>query len=252
MAGRFQGKVAIVTGASSGIGRATAQIFARDGAMVVVVANKNVAGGEETVGLIKKAGGEATFIQADVSKATEVEAMVKKTVKLYGGLDCASNNAGVMAECTGSLTDLTEAQWDHIINNNLKSIWLCMKYEIPEMIKRGRGAIVNTSSLAALKAIGIDPFYTASKHGVIGLTKSAAIDFGKKGIRVNAVCPGLVLTPRVRSMGVSELNNAEIKMIPMGRTGEPEEIGAAVAWMCSDEASFVNGHVMVVDGGTTA
>jgi NAD(P)-dependent dehydrogenase (short-subunit alcohol dehydrogenase family) len=205
--------------------------------------------------MIKKAGGEATFIRADVSKATEVEALINDTVKLYGGLDCASNNAGVMAECTGSLTELTEDQFDYIMNTNLKSIWLCMKYEIVQMMKRGQGAIVNTSSLAALRALGRDPLYTASKHGVIGLSKSAAVDFGKKGIRVNVVCPGLVLTQRVVDQvgGASFLPEVEREQrIPMGRMGRPEEVAAAVLWMCSEEASFVNGHVMVVDGGTMA
>ncbi len=218
-----------------------------------MVANKNVTGGEETVRMIEKAGGEATFIQADVSRENEVEALVKRTVKLYGGLDCASNNAAVMAECIGSLTDLTEDQWNYMMNSNLKSVWLCMKYEIPQMMKRGRGAIVNTSSLAALKALGTDPFYTASKHGVIGLSKSAAVDFGGKGIRINVVCPGLVFTPRViEQIGVDSLAEAERNQrIPLRRTGKPEEIAAAVLWMCSEEASFVNGHVMVVDGGTT-
>lgn len=246
----MQGKVALVTGGSSGIGRATAIAFAREGAKVVVAADKNVKGGEETIELIKKAGGEATFVKADVSKAAEVEALVNKTIKLYGRLDYAFNNAGILG-ARGSLTELTEEQWDHNINVNLKSVWLCMKYEIPHMVKQGGGAIVNTSSLAGLRALEGSPFYVTSKHGIIGLTKSAALEYGKAGIRVNAVCPGLILTPPIlKDFGDSLAEAVRKERIPLGRLGNPEEVAEVVVWLCSDAASFVTGDAIVVDGGT--
>jgi NAD(P)-dependent dehydrogenase (short-subunit alcohol dehydrogenase family) len=253
MAGKFQGKVALVTGGSAGIGRASALAFAREGAKVVVAADKNVKGGQETIRLIKKAGGEATFVKADVSKAAEVEALVNKTVELYGRLDCAHNNAGLLGD-RGSLTEFTEEQWDWSINVNLKSVWLCMKYEIPVMLKSGGGAIVNTSSLAGLRALAGSPFYVTSKHGMIGLTKSAAVEYAKMGIRVNAVCPGLILTPPIlQQVGRDSLATAaREERIPLGRLGNPEEVAEVVVWLCSDAASFVTGDAIVVDGGTLA
>jgi NAD(P)-dependent dehydrogenase (short-subunit alcohol dehydrogenase family) len=253
MAGLVTGKVALVTGAGSGIGRATALTFAREGAKVVV-ADMMVEGGEETVSLIKKAGGDALFVKTDVSQASEVEALVNKAVQTYGRLDCAHNNAGV-AGPNKMTVDITEEKWDHVIAINLTGVWLCMKYEITQMLKQGSGAIVNTSSDAGLIGLRRGGAYVASKHGVVGLTKTAALEYAKLGVRVNAVCPGPVDTPMLRGPGGEQSSRFVDKMVaaqPGGRLGQPEEIAAAVVWLCSDAASFVTGHAMPVDGGYIA
>ena len=246
----FKNKVAIVTGGSSGIGRATALAFAKKGAHVVVV---DWAENTETIDLIKKYGGEALFIKCDVSKTAEVKAMVEKTIATFGRLDYAFNNAGI--EGTSAQTaDCTEENWDKTIGVNLKGIWLCMKYEIPEILKQGKGNIVNCASVAGLVGFGGLPAYVASKHGVIGLTKTAALEYAKMGIRVNVVCPGVIQTPMIdRLTGRNEKSIEQFTALePLGRFGKPEEIANAVIWMCSDEASFVTGHAMAVDGGFIA
>jgi len=242
MAGRLESKVALVTGGSSGIGRASALTFAREGAKVVV-ADVVVAGGEETVGMIKKAGGEALFVKADVSKAVEVEAMVNRAVEAYGRLDCAFNNAGIEGTLV-STVEYPEEDWDRVMAVNLKGVWLCMKYEIPQMLKQGGGAIVNTASALGLVGTGELSAYVASKHGVAGLTKTAALEYAQKGIRVNAVCPGVIHTPMVERLigGKAEYEAQVIRAEPVGRKGLPEEIAEAVVWLCSDAASFVTGH----------
>lgn len=251
--GWLKGKVALVTGASSGIGRASAIALAREGAKVAVcdVDNK---GGEETVKIIGGAGGMASFIKVDVSKATEVEAMVKTVVKTYGQLNCVHNNAGISPEA-GGIVDLSEDVWDSVLDINLKGVWLCMKYEIPEMLKHGGGTIVNTSSSTGLVGVRSGtPAYTASKHGVVGLTKAAALQYAKEGIRVNAVCPGTIHTqlvdPYLKSM--PGLEEKFVARLPIGRIGFPEEVAEAVVWLCSDKASFVTGHALAVDGGIVA
>ncbi|MGE0825906.1 MAG: SDR family oxidoreductase [Candidatus Binatia bacterium] len=252
MAGLVQGKVALVTGGGSGIGRATSLIFAREGAKVVV-ADVVVPGGEETVQMIKAAGGDAIFVKADMSKAAEVEAMVQKTVATYGRLDCAHNNAGIEGT-TKRTPDYSEEEWDRVIDINLKGVWLCMRYEIPQMLKQGGGAIVNTASDAGLLGVPQMPAYVASKHGVVGLTKTAALEYAKAGIRVNAVCPGVIKTPMVDRITGLRPGRAERMTAaePVGRMGKPEEIGEAVVWLCSDAASFVTGLPMPVDGGVAA
>ena len=252
MPGRLQNKVGLVTGAGSGIGRASALAFAAEGAKVVV-ADTIAANGEETVMLIRGAGGEASFVKADVSKASEVQAMVTKTVEIYGRLDCAYNNAGVVA--TPRLTpDTTEEDWDRVISVNLKGVWLCMKYEIPQMLKQGNGAIVNASSMLGMIGLGKRSAYAASKHGVVGLTKVAALEYANAGIRVNAICPAVVRTPLVESIIASdpEAETQLISMIPMERLGTLEEMAEVVVWLCSDASSFVTGHAMLVDGGAVA
>ena len=252
MAELLKGKVAVVTGASSGIGRASALVFAREGAKVVV-ADVIVTGGEETVRLIKAAGGEALFVRADMAKAAEVEAMVNTAIATYGRLDCAHNNAGVEG-AMGTTADYTEADWDRVIRVNLTGVWLCMKYEIPQMLKEGGGAIVNTASGAGLVGVPRMPAYVASKHGVVGLTRTAALEYAKSGVRVNAVCPGVIQTPMVERVTAKRPGMAERMAAaePVGRMGKPEEIAEAVVWLCSDAASFVTGHAMSVDGGAVA
>ena len=258
MAGWFEGKVALITGAGSGIGRASAVAFAREGAKVVV-ADVAAEGGEETVRAIREAGGEAMFVKTDVSKAGEVEGLVNRAVETYGRLDCAHNNAGIQLEVEGGKVRLTadgiEDHWDRMFDVNLKGVWLCMRYEIPQMLKQQSGTIVNTSSTAGLIGMTGEAAYVATKHGVVGLTKTAALEYAKAGIRINAVCPGVIRTPMMESIlgDDPELEAQLIEQLePIGRMGRPEEITEAVVWLCSDLASFVTGHIMAVDGGLVA
>jgi len=252
MAGRLENKVALVTGAGSGIGKASALAFAKEGAKVGVV-DISVEAGEETANTIIEAGGTATFIRADVSKAVEVEEMVNKIVQIYGRLDCAYNNAGV-AVSPRLTPDTAEEDWDRVMNVNLKGVWLCMKFEIPHMLKQGKGAIVNASSMVGLIGLPKRSAYAASKHGVIGLTKVAALEYADASIRVNAICPAVVRTPLVENI-ISSDPEAEaqlLSMIPMKRLATLEEIAEVVIWLCSDASSFVTGHAMLVDGGVVA
>jgi len=250
--GLVEGKVALVTGAGSGIGRESAKAFAREGAKVIV-ADIVVDGGEETVKMIKDAGGQAAFVRCDVSKAADVEAAVKFAVDTYGKLDCAHNNAGIEGPM-GPTAALTEADWDKVLGINLKGIWLSMKHEIPQMLAGGGGAIVNTASIAGLVGFQGLPAYSASKYGVNGVTKVAALEYAQAGIRVNSVCPGIIQTPMVDRLVAAqpEMEAGLVAGTPMGRMGQPSEIGEAVVWLCSDRASFVTGHNMAVDGGFTA
>lgn len=249
MAESLEGKVALVTGSSSGIGRASALAFAREGAKVVV-ADVQVKGGEETARMIKETGREAIFVKADVSKASDVEKLISTAGRTYNRLDCAHNNAGIEG-VSASTIDCTEENWDRVIDINLKGVWLCMKYEIPQMLKQGGGAIVNTSSVAGFIGFRDSPAYCASKGGIIQLTRVAALEYAARGIRVNAVCPGVIRTPMIeRSTGGKQEVEAQLIGIePAGRLGTPEEVAEAVVWLCSDAASFVMGHPMVVDGG---
>ncbi len=252
MAGLLDGKIALITGAGSGIGRASALTFAREGAKVAV-ADKLVNGGRETVRMVEAAGGTASFIEVDVSDAASVEAMVNATVDTYGRLDCAYNNAGIEGQVAPT-DSYADDMFDKVIAVNLTGVWLCMKYEIPRLLEQGGGAIVNTASGAGLIGVAGLSAYVASKHGVIGLTKTAALEYAKSGIRVNAVCPGLIQTPMVERLTADQpqLGEALVAMEPVGRTGRPEEIAESVVWLCSDAASFVTGHAMSVDGGFVA
>jgi NAD(P)-dependent dehydrogenase (short-subunit alcohol dehydrogenase family) len=243
------GKVALVTGGSSGIGRATALAFAREGAKVVI-ASRTQETGEQVARTIREMGGEAMWIKTDVTQATQVESLVRETVDVYGRLDYAFNNAGSGGN-GGWITEVQEKDWDKTISGYLKSVWLCMKYEIPAMLQVGAGAIVNTSSVDGQRGFPWDPVYSAAKHGVLGLTKSAAMQYADKGVRINAVCPGWIQTPPVEQIleHDPEAGKGMLLHQPIGRLGKPEEVAQAVVWLCSDRASLVLGAAIPVDGG---
>lgn len=244
----MNGKVALVTGAGSGIGRQSALMFAREGARVVV-ADWELEAGKETARLIENHGGQAIFVKVDVSKAKEVESLVQQTLQAYGRLDAAHNNAGIEAQ-KHPIVDGSEENWDRVLEINLKGVWLCLKYEIPAMMAQGGGAIVNTSSiLGVLGTMNAAP-YIASKHGVIGLTKAAALEYADFGIRVNAVCPSITDTPMVRrARGGTEVPPEHTANYPIKRLIKPEEVAEAAVWLCCARASYLNGHTLVIDGG---
>lgn len=271
-------KVGLITGGAIGIGRATALAFCREGAKVVI-ADLDSQGSEETVRLVIQAGGHARFIRCDVTQSKEVEALVQEIVSVYGRLDCAFNNAGVEGEIAPTI-DCTEENFDRVIQVNLKGVWLCMKYEMKQMLKQGGGAIVNMASVAGMVAERGFPAYAAAKGGVIQLTRTAAVEYGGTGIRLNAICPGAIMTPMLeramssmsakamapgimyssktgwladRMMKSGHIRKMMVRMMhPIGRPGQAEEVAEAVVWLCSDAASFVTGHSMLVDGGITA
>jgi len=248
----FEGKVALVTGGGSGIGRATALAFARDSARVVI-GNRNVQRGEETVSMIRAAGGTASFRRTDILVAADIEALVKHAVSEYGGLDLAFNNAGFEGE-PRPLAEQTEANYDAVMDINVKGVWLSMKYEIPRMLDQGGGAIVNCSSVAGVIGFPGIGIYSASKHAVIGLTKAAALEYSAQGIRVNAVNPAVIDTEMVDRLadGMNMKKDDLTTFHPIGRLGRVEEVAEAVLWLCSEKASFVTGHSLMVDGGFTA
>lgn len=279
----LENKVVLVTGGAFGIGRATALAMAREGATVVVADVQTAEGetteGETTARLIQNAGGTARFVRCDVARGVEVSALVQTTVEAYGRLDCAFNNAGIEGEVAPT-AECTEDNWDRVLAVDLKGVWLCMKYEIQQMLKQGKGAIVNTASVAGMVAERGFPAYAAAKGGVVQLTRTAAIEYATTGLRVNAVCPGGILTPMIdralsklsvntlapgvvksplaqnvinKLMGTRPVRNLILNMMhPMGRPGQPEEIAEAVVFLCSDGASFITGNVMMIDGGMTA
>ena len=251
MSVQFDGKVVLVTGASAGIGEATARAFAMAGARVVL-SDVNVQAGESVAAAIRAESGEATFVACDVTDAKQVAALMEAVIDRYGRLDCAFNNAGVEYE-KGKLAEGTEEEFDGIMGVNVKGVWQCMRHEIPLMLQQGGGAIVNTASVAALGAAPKMSIYSASKHAVLGLTRSAAVEYGKKNIRVNAVCPAVIDTDMFRRAAALDPRKAEFAaaMHPVGRIGRAEEIAAAVLYLCSDGAAFTTGIALPVDGGAT-
>jgi len=248
----FEGKIALITGGSSGIGRATALAFAKKGAKVVI-ASRREKESQETVGMIKEIGSEAIFVKTNITQATEVENLVNQTISTYNRLDYAFNNAGTEG-ISGNSIEQTESNWNDIIDTNLKGVWLSMKYQIPQMLKNGGGAIVNNSSAAGLVGVPNLSIYCASKHGVIGLTKAVALEQATAGIRINSVCPAVIKTDmgdRVWNLDDKEAREQTAALHPIGRLGKPEEVANAVVWLCSDAASFITGHSLTIDGGYT-
>jgi NAD(P)-dependent dehydrogenase (short-subunit alcohol dehydrogenase family) len=278
MTGMLEGKVGVITGGAIGIGRATALMFAREGARVVV-ADIMEKEGAETAELIVNEGGKALFVPCDVTQSVQVEALIRKTVETYGRVDCAFNNAGVEGEIAPT-AEYLEENWDRVVAVNLKGVWLCMKYEMQQMLKQGKGVIVNTASVAGVVAERGFPAYAAAKGGVIQLTRTAAVEYAGAGIRINAVSPGVIMTPMMeralKELNVDAMMPGAVKsgimkrivngmihtrmaqkqmmkfMQPMGHPGKPEEIAGAVVFLCSDAASFITGHNLLVDGGMTA
>ncbi len=254
MAGILDGKVALVTGGGGGIGRATALAMVREGARVAV-ADFDAASARDTVAQINAAGGQAITLTGDVTRTADVRAMVGDTIIAYGRLDCAFNNAGIagyQVNAAGKKTaDWSEESFDRMIAVNLKGVWLCMKAEIPQMLSQGGGAIVNTSSIAGLVGLPTSAGYVAAKHGVVGLTKTAAIEYAERNIRVNAVCPGFIQTAMTEDT-MTRRGDAIIAQIPFGRMGQPAEIAEMVVWLCSERASYVSGAAYNVDGGWMA
>ena len=252
MTSELEGKVGLVTGGTSGIGRETAILFAKSGARVVVAGRREL-DGNETIELVRATGGDGLFVKADVSKAVEVEALVQSAVEKFGRLDVAFNNAGIEGVWK-PIVRQSEEDWDQTIAINLKGVWLCLKYEMRQMLKQGGGgAIVNMASVNGLIGAAGAAAYSASKHGVIGLTKTAALENAKSGIRINAVCPAVIETPMAeRIFGAPAVHDYVLSCHPIGRFGKPEEIAEAVVWMCSDRASFMTGQSLVLDGGFLA
>jgi NAD(P)-dependent dehydrogenase (short-subunit alcohol dehydrogenase family) len=253
MANLLESKVTVITGAGSGIGRACALAFAGEGARVVV-SDIAVQSGNETVNRIEQAGGEATFISCDVAQPQEIEALIHNTVETYGKLDCAVNNAGI-AGVQATTADYPLENWQRVININLTAPWLCMKYELAQMVKQGKGAIVNMASILGTTGFAQSGAYVAAKHGLVGVTRTAALEYAKSGIRVNAVCPGFIETPLLHQTEAGsnmQILQAIANLHPVGRLGTPGEIANMVLWLCSDAASFVTGATMIVDGGYTA
>jgi NAD(P)-dependent dehydrogenase (short-subunit alcohol dehydrogenase family) len=250
MTERLEGKIALVTGGSSGIGRAAAQLFSREGANVVI-ADINVEGGEETVRSIRDAGGEALFVRTDVSMSAEVEALINEIIERYSQLDCAYNNAAILGDIV-PIVDHTEEIWDRTLNTNLKGTWLCMKYEIPQMLKHGSGTIVNATATPGMLTGGRNrAAYSAAKAGIVSLTKVAALEYAEHGLRINAICPSHTRSPMLEQFFElrPDLEADYITQTPMGRIAAPEEVAEAALWLCSDASSFVTGHVLAVDGG---
>lgn len=245
----LSGKAALVTGAASGIGAASALAFAAAGARVAAC-DRDLAGAQATAKLITEAGGEAIALEVDVTDAGQTQAMVDRVVAAFGRLDCAHNNAGITG-ASAATADYALSEWEKVLAVNLTGVFLCLRAELPALLAAGGGAVVNTASFSGLVAVPRIPAYVAAKHGVVGLTKAAAVEYGRKGVRVNAVCPGSTRTPMVEgfSGGDSRVEEAMAAASPMRRLAEPAEIARTVVWLCSDEASFVNGHALAVDGG---
>jgi NAD(P)-dependent dehydrogenase (short-subunit alcohol dehydrogenase family) len=251
MTNELDSKVALITGGTTGIGRDTAMLFAKNGAKVVISGRRETEG-NETISLVRAAGGDGLFVKSDVSKSADIQSLIQKTIEKFGRLDLAFNNAGIEGQWK-PIIEQSEEDWDSVIDINLKGVWLCLKYEIQQMLKQGSGAIVNMSSVAGLMGAAGAAVYVASKHGVIGLTRTVALEYAARNIRVNAVCPAVIETAMAeRAFADPEVNKRILAQHPIGRFGKPMEIAEAVLWLCSDKSSFMTGHYIVLDGGMRA
>jgi NAD(P)-dependent dehydrogenase (short-subunit alcohol dehydrogenase family) len=244
-------RIAFVTGAGSGIGRGTAKLFAARGYGVAAV-DMNEAGGRETEAAIREAGGECRFFQCNVADDESVRAAVEQAVTVFGRIDAAFNAAGIDGEVGKMTADCSVENWHRVIGIDLTGVWYCMRHQIAQMLKQGGGAIVNCASTAGIRGAAFCGAYSAAKHGVVGLTKAAGLEYAAQGVRINAVCPGMVRTPMTQTGPMKEVIDTMVVDTPLGRLGEPEEIGAAVLWLCGDDASFVHGQAIPVDGALTS